>query len=72
MPRLPNDMREMLDASGVDWRIETGTRHFKLVVGGKLAAILPKGKNMRKSAMSDRAHKNALAQVRRAINGASQ
>ena len=53
-----------LEQSGVPHKIEKGTRHLKIFVGGKLAGILPK----RSSKTSNiRAQLNVRAQVRRAI-----
>lgn len=64
--RLPDELRKVLSSSGLPWRIETGTRHFKLIVDGRFAAIIPKGKAAR-STSSQRAGKNTVAQVRRVI-----
>jgi hypothetical protein len=67
-PRLPDDVRELLSECPLPWHIETGTRHFKVVINDRLAAILPKGKNLRGAGgYSDRAMKNTLAQLRRTI-----
>jgi len=65
MKRLSDDLKDLLDDSGVEWRVENGGRHMKLIVGGRIAAILPMGG---RTGHSKRSHKNALAQVRRAIS----
>jgi len=62
---MPCDVNELLHASGLPWRMETGTRHFKLFVGEKFAAIFPKSPYVRNS--TGRAHRNAVAQIRRVI-----
>jgi len=67
MRRIPDELKDMLNESGVDWRLEIGTRHMKVMIGGRLAAILPKGKAVNQIGYSNRSHKNMLAQVRRAI-----
>jgi hypothetical protein len=62
---MPNDLQRLLDESPVPYRIEIGTRHYKLIVGNRMATILPKSKKAR--AGTYRAHKNVMANVRRAI-----
>jgi hypothetical protein len=64
-PRLPSELRKVLLSSGMPWRIDTGTRHYKLIVGDRFAAILPKSGRL--SNFSGRADKNTVAQVRRVI-----
>jgi len=59
------DIEDLLNASGVPWRVDEGTKHLHIVVGGRLAAILPKGRQLRWD--KGRGHKNVVAQVRRAI-----
>jgi hypothetical protein len=66
--RLPDELRKVLASSGLPWHIDTGTRHFKLIINGRFAAIIPKGKAAR-STSSQRAGKNTVAQVRRVIKG---
>ena len=56
---------ELLKTSGVPWEIKNGSRHRKIVVGGKLVGILPHGKV--REHISYRSQKNIVAQVRRAI-----
>ena len=66
-PRLPDDLREVLDSSRLPWRIDNGKRHFKLIIGGRLVAILPKSGRVDGAGIGLRAHKNTMANVRRAI-----
>jgi len=64
MRRLPDDLQQLLTESGLPWRIELGTRHYKVFVGTRFCAILPRGTQRPQRV---RAHKNAVAQIRRAI-----
>jgi hypothetical protein len=41
--RLHTKIEAALTATGLPWEIETGGKHHKLRVGGRLAAILPNG-----------------------------
>ena len=70
MISLPSDMRRLLEESEVDWRIETGTRHFKLIVNGEFVTILPKSSKVRNSTW--RAHLNAMSHIKRAIRKREQ
>jgi hypothetical protein len=62
-PRVPSDLRQVLDGSGLPWRIEHGTRHYKVRLADRLVAILPHSKSHRD--YIGRADKNAVARVRR-------
>jgi hypothetical protein len=64
--RLPDDLKTLLDASGLPWRIEDGGKHFKIMVCNRLAGILPKGP-MSSDPASGRAHANMMKQIRRTI-----
>jgi hypothetical protein len=64
--RLHPIIEAELDTIPGRWKIETGSKHFHILVDGRLAAILPKGKNMKKD--SDRRQSlNVRASIRRAI-----
>lgn len=68
--RVPNTIQAVLDeatASGLQYTVEDGGKHYKVRVAGKLAAILPKGKSI-KSESDRRAILNMRAQMRRVIN----
>jgi hypothetical protein len=67
---VPDDVRQLLDASGVEWEVRSGSRHFKVVVGGKLVAILPHAKATAR--IASRAHQNMVAQIRRALRSQQQ
>lgn len=64
---VPKIVLTEIERSGLPWRVENGGRHHKLIVGGRLAGILPfSGKAQRQEA--DRsAELNMRAQVRRII-----
>lgn len=59
--QLPLLLLEVLEASGLDWSIEAGGKHYKLKVEGHLAGILPRGKH---SSTDKRALLNTRAQIR--------
>lgn len=68
--RIPNWIQAVLDEAteaGLDYTIEDGSKHFKVRVAGKLAAILPKGKALR-AETDRRILLNMRANVRRVIN----
>ena len=68
--RIPNWLQAVLDEvteAGLDYTIEDGSKHFKVRVAGKLAAILPKGKALR-AETDRRVLLNMRAQMRRVIN----
>lgn len=65
-PRLPKEILNALDASKRSWEITDGGRHFKILVGGKLAGIYPKGKI---STADRRVVLNTAAQIRRIARG---
>lgn len=68
--RIPNWIQAVLDEAteaGLEYTIEDGTKHFKVRVAGKLAAILPKGKALR-AETDRRVLLNMRAQMRRVIN----
>lgn len=41
MKRLPDDTVELLNESGLTWQLRPGKKHYKLVVGGRLAQVIP-------------------------------
>ena len=67
MRRLPPDVELLLEASRLPWRLIEGKRHFKLIVGTKFCAILPKGPVKRQTSHPGHAQQNVVAQIRRAI-----
>lgn len=67
MTRIPNDLEQLLNQSGLAWELRSGGRHHKLIVGGKLATVLPLSSPRRQQ--PGRAHQNILARVRQVIRG---
>jgi hypothetical protein len=61
--RIPARMRELLDGSGLPWRIESGGKHQKIIVGERLCAIFPRSGQV----SVGRSLENSLAQIRRKI-----
>jgi hypothetical protein len=61
--KLPERLREALDATGLPWVIELGGKHYKVRLAGKLVSIYPKGKGHE---TDKRALLNTITQVRRA------
>lgn len=59
--RLPNEVREELDNTGLPWKIETGSKHYKIRLAGRLVGIYPQGKEI----AVGRGTRNLRAQVRR-------
>lgn len=59
---LPPEMLAALEATGLPWALEQGSRHRKLRVAGRFIAILPSGK----CHANDRATRNVIAHIRRA------
>lgn len=41
---VPEAVRQALDATGLPWTVERGSKHYKLRLDGRLAGILPIGK----------------------------
>jgi hypothetical protein len=56
------DIRNELD--GLDWHWELGSKHWKLMVDGRLVAILPRG-SAAKQTSDGRPLINVRAQIRR-------
>ena len=63
--RLPVGLREALDETGLPWEVETGGKHHKVKLGGKLVGILPLSRLKHKS-IDRRALLNTISQVRNA------
>lgn len=64
MIRVPKPIKTALDATGLPWSIESGSRHFHIRLDGRLVGILPQGKPG-----DGRGLKNTLAQIRRTMKG---
>lgn len=55
-------VREALDATGLEWSVVRGTRHYHLRLGGRLIGILPRSPQT----SMGRAERNLIAQIKRA------
>ena len=62
--KIPEALRSELDNCGYPWDIENGKKHQKVRVAGRLAAILPHGKQSNRTLVP---LKNTIAQVRRIV-----
>jgi hypothetical protein len=60
--KMPREVREALDVTGLPWELEEGSKHWKIKVKGRLAGILPKGPISQKNKP---AILNTVSQVRR-------
>jgi hypothetical protein len=67
---VPDEARELLDASGLDWTVRSGSRHFKVIIEGRFATIIPHSKPA--SRVKSRAHMNMLSHIRRTIRSLQQ
>lgn len=65
--RLPAQIEAALEQSGLPWSIETGSKHRKLRVAGRLAGILPRGGHNEKD---QRTVLNTVSQIRRVARDA--
>lgn len=61
MKKIPDELREALDAAG-PWQLQPGAKHYKIKVNGRLVGIYPK--SVRQPSRQDLL--NTIAQVRRA------
>lgn len=64
---VPKMVLEELEQSGLPWRLETGGRHYKLIVGERLAGILPFSGKEQRQERHRRVELNMRACVRRII-----
>ena len=64
-PRLPPAIRASL--AGSDWHWINGSKHWKLVVNGKMVVIWPKGLKGRDIGSDKRSVRNAQAHIRNAL-----
>lgn len=62
--QLPPILLEALEASGLDWTIDTGSKHLKIYIEGHLAGILPHGKA---SSKDKRTVLNTRSQIRKLV-----
>lgn len=60
--KIPAQLEETLNATGIPWTLEQGGKHQKVKLGGRLVAIVPNG---REQTTHKRSLLNAVTQVRR-------
>jgi hypothetical protein len=61
--RVPDEVRAALEASGLPWAIEQGSRHQKIRLAGFMVGVLPTGGcNAR---INNRGSANVVAAIRR-------
>lgn len=60
--KLPDELREALDRTGLPWEVEVGKKHNKVKLAGRLVAVYPHGKAQERYR---RALLNTITQVRR-------
>jgi len=64
--RIPKEIAEALSVVPPErWRVENGSKHFKLKIDNRLIGIMPK--DGRRDEGSQRTMRNSLAQIRRAL-----
>jgi hypothetical protein len=61
--KMPDDVREALGETRLPWELETGGKHYKVKLAGRLVGVLPKGKY---TSTRKRTVLNTIAQIRRA------
>lgn len=61
--KLPDQLREALDKTGLPWEVIKGGKHNKVKLAGKLVAVYPLGKGRD---AEKRSLLNTVSQVRRA------
>lgn len=56
-------LRELLEASGLEWHVEKGSKHRKVFVAGRVALVVP----FTEKRSSWQQQRNAVAALRRTI-----
>lgn len=65
MRRVPKEVEDELNATGLPWGVELGGKHVKIKLVGRLVGILPlNGRNIQQA--NSVPMKNTIAQIRRA------
>jgi hypothetical protein len=60
--KLDVKVKQALNETGLPWEVETGSKHYKVRLGGRLAGVYPHGK---KTEGSQHANANLLANIKR-------
>lgn len=66
---IPREITDAMEETGLPWSIVMGKRHRKLMLGGRLVTVIPTYFSKHSVAGGNtRAHKNVLANIRRAAD----
>jgi hypothetical protein len=60
--RLPKEVTRTLDETGLSWRVEGGTKHYKIRMAGRIVGVYPQG-TVKES--NGAALRNMVARIRR-------
>jgi hypothetical protein len=60
--KLDPKVRKALEETSLPWVIETGSKHFKVRLGGRLVGVYPHGK---RTEASKHANSNLIANIKR-------
>jgi hypothetical protein len=63
--KVPKILRDELDASGLPWTVEPGTKHGKLLLAGQFVGVIPR--NARKDSQGGRGGLNVRSEIRKII-----
>lgn len=61
MLKLDKNIQAALDATGLPWTVETGGKHYKIRLAGRLVGVFSKGKN----AQPSHSIQNTISNIRR-------
>jgi hypothetical protein len=67
--RVLDQIRPLLETCGLPYTVESGTRHIKIKICGKLVAIVAKGGKTARSEADRRVYYNVRSQIQTAIRG---
>lgn len=60
--KLDPKVRKALEETSLPWAVETGSKHFKVRLGGRLVGVYPHGK---RTEASKHANSNLIANIKR-------
>lgn len=61
--KLDPKVRQALEETGLPWRIEAGSKHFKIRLNDRLVGVYPQGK---RTEANPRANLNVISNIKRA------
>ena len=62
--RLPKEVKRALDDTGLPWKVEKGTKHYKIKLAGRMVGILPLNLKARHG-YTNHTIKNTVGQIKR-------